>query len=754
MSFFKKIALVFAFACLSSRPASAVLAPNPGAPMVGQLVARFLEEDQYDHHPIDVEVSQNFLLNYLEAFDYNHMFFLKGDVAEFKSRYGDNLGDRLKNGDISPAFDIFDRFLLRLEDRQSYAVNLASTSFDFDKNDMIVLDRHKLPWPATQAESDKLWRARVKYEFLEEILNKTKPKDQAKEVRDRYVRLLKSYKEFDSSDILQEYLSALTHAYDPHSDYMAQEQKENFDISMRLSLVGIGAVLRESDGYAQVVSLVPGGPADKNNRLKPKDKIEAVSQGVDGPWLGVTGMRLDHVVEQIRGKKGSVVRLRVIPANAIDRSTRVIITIMRDEIKLTDQEAKAEILEGKDSSGALVKIGVIDLPSFYEDMKSGGEKKSTTRDVKELLEALQKKNIQGLILDLRQNGGGALSEAISLTGLFIPSGPVVQVKDARGVIRSLDHSNSMIYSGPMAVLTSRASASASEIFAAALQDYGRAIIIGDKKTFGKGTVQTLIDLSQDIPRVDPKFGPGALKLTIQKFYRVSGGSTQNKGVIPDVQLPSIEDYMDIAESALENALPYDEVDPVSHTQVGDALPELVNSLDVASKARVTASREFGYVRQDIALFKKEDEGKIASLNEKERLKEKSEAEALDEQRKKERLAVGAGVFFKTKITLESLEGKAVPVASLSPSSPKKPEAAATGKGVKPTDKKGTYDKASPAPDIVLEESVRVVQDMIHPDFIPRELAQISEKMRVKAATAASVAREQEKSAAALNEILP
>ena len=546
-SLLRKLVFLVCAMSIAVGPVRAALAPNPGSPLVGQLVARFLEEDQYDHHPIDVAVSQNFLLNYLEAFDYDHMFFLQSDVNDFKSRYGDTLGDKLKNGDLSPAFDIFDRFLLRLKDREAYVVKLASASFNFDKNETIVLDRHKLPWPATQEESDKLWRARVKYEFLEEILNKTKTQDQAKEVRDRYQRLLKSYTEFDSSDVLQEYLSALTHAYDPHSDYMAQEQKDNFDISMQLSLVGIGAVLRESDGYAEVVSLVPGGPADKDKRLKPKDKIVAVSQGLDGPWVEVSGMRLDHVVEMIRGKKGAPVRLKVIPADAIDRSTRVIVTIVRDEIKLTDQEAKASILEGKDAEGNPLKIGVIDLPSFYEDMKSGGEKKSTTRDVQKLLETLQKRNIQGLVLDLRRNGGGALSEAISLTGLFIPPGPVVQVKDARGVIRSLNHSNSMIYSGPMVVLTSRASASASEIFAAALQDYGRAVIVGDKSTFGKGTVQTLIDLSQYIPRSYDK-SPGALKLTIQKFYRVSGGSTQNKGVIPDVQLPSIEDYMDISSS--------------------------------------------------------------------------------------------------------------------------------------------------------------------------------------------------------------
>ncbi len=735
---------------LLSRPAFAVLSPGPGAPLVGQIVARFLEEDQYDHHPIDPAVSQNFLQNYLEAFDYNHMFFLQSDVDDFKKRYGDVLGEKLKEGDLSPAYDIFGVFLKRLQNREEYAISLSSTSFNFKENEKITLDRHKLPWPRNWKESDKLWRKRVKYEMLEEILNKTKPKEEGKEIRHRYRRLLKSYGEFDAIDVLQEYLSALTHAYDPHSDYMAQEQKENFDISMQLSLVGIGAVLKESDGYAQIVSLVPGGPADKDKRLHPKDKIEAVAEGVDGPWINVTGMRLDHVVEKIRGKKGTTVRLRVIPANAIDRSTRTIISIVRDEIKLTDQEAKAEILTGHDLQGAPVKIGVIDLPSFYEDMKSGGEKKSTTKDVKKLLVALEAQNIQGLILDLRRNGGGALSEAINLTGLFIPPGPVVQVRDSRGVIRSLEHSDSMIYSGPMIVLTSHASASASEIFAAALQDYGRALIVGNKKTFGKGTVQTLIDLSQYIPRIDPKTGPGALKLTIQKFYRVSGGSTQNKGVTPDIQLPSIEDYMDIAESALENALPYDEIDPASYQKVEDITPPLVDQLKKASEDRVEASREFGYVRQDIALFKQEDEGKVESLNEAERLKEQQDAENLDKKRKEERQTKAPDEFTKTEITLESITGSTAPAVSEK----------ALAKAADP-DKKGAKtknsakkkkDKEPNVPDIELEESAHIIDDMLHPSAIPNELSKIAEK--TKAALSTLVKAEDKQKSDELEEILP
>lgn len=678
-------------------PAGAVLEPGPAAPIIGQMVARILEQSHYNHHPVDAKTSKEVLRNFIESFDYNHMIFEKADIDEFNSRYGEKLGDMMKEGDVGPAFDIFDRFLKRLEIRESLVRKFTAAGFSFDTNESMVIDRHELPWPASAKEAQNLWRLRVKYEMLQERLNKTKPEEQAKTVNLRYERLLRSYREFDASDVLQSYLTSLTHAYDPHSDYMAAPQMENFNISMKLSLVGIGAVLRSEDGYAKIVSMVPGGPADKDKRLKPNDRIEAIAQG-EGPWVEAVGMKLDRLVQLIRGEKGTTVRLRVIPADAIDPSTQIMIAIVRDEIKLTDQEAKARIIETS-LFGKIVKIGVIDLPSFYADMKSVIESKSTTRDVEKLISALKKEGVSGLILDLRRNGGGSLSESIALTGLFIPEGPVVEVKDARGLIKVLrDSDPSVTYSGPLLVLTSRASASASEILAANLQDYGRAVVVGEKSTFGKGTVQSIVELSQYLPGALKTFKPGAVKLTIQKFYRISGGSTQNRGVLPDIGLPSLADYMDATESSLKNAMPYDEVEPAQYERVDMVTAAKIKNLQAASTQRQGVSPEFTYLREDIERFKKQKEEKTISLNEKKRIEEKEAEEARAQVRKKERASRKAGVSNVSEITLESID-KAAPPAKSTATLAMQPD-------------EGDYEKAPPVPDFILDESVHIVADLI------------------------------------------
>jgi carboxyl-terminal processing protease len=704
----KATAAVLALALVTAGPVSAApLDPGPAAPLISQMVSRILEQNHYNHHPLDAKTSKDLLQNYLEMYDYNHMFFEKGDIAEFQSRFGDDLAQKIKEGDVEPAYFIFDRFLKRLEEREDLVKKLAATNMDFTVDENMVIDRHEAPWAAGGAEINDLWRKRVKYELLQERMSKTKPEEQAKTVVTRYERLLRSYKEFDSSDVLQNYLTALTHAFDPHSDYMAAPQMENFNISMRLSLVGIGAVLRSEDGYAKIVSLVPGGPADSDKRLKPNDKIEAIAQG-DGPWVEAVGMKLDRLVQLIRGEKGTVVRLRVLPADAIDPSTKVTISLVRDEIKLTDQEAKAKIISFKEPTGRTLKVGVIDLPSFYADMKSVIEPKSTTRDVEKLITYLKKEGIDGLVLDLRRNGGGSLSESVSLSGLFVPEGPVVQIKDARGLIKQLrDTDENMLYGGPLVVLTSRASASASEITAAALQDYGRAVIVGEKSTFGKGTVQSIIELNQYLPAALRSFKPGAVKLTIQKFYRVNGGSTQHRGVIPDVKLPSLEDYMDITESALHNPLPYDEVEPAVIHHLDDVTPSKVKELARLSAERVDTNQEFKWVREDIERFKKQKEEKVVSLNEKKRQDEKKADEARSTERKKARAArKDTGLAF-TEVTLEQIDGGKPPVKStttLTVQNDSPAEAAGD------TDK---YEKAPPTPDFVLEETVHIVSDMVN-----------------------------------------
>lgn len=744
----RSLALALTLALVAG-PAAAEVEKYAGGPIVAELVSRLLEQTHYARKPIDAAVSKQFLDNYIDSYDYNHMILEKSDVDEFQQKYASRLGELTKDGDVDPAYEIYNRVEKRLRERVALVKKLTASTFTFTTNETVVLDRHDAPWPETKAAAEELWRLRIKHEVLLEDMAKLKaaeakaaaaktasekkakaavaaaapaastgtaaaaaePKKEeappAKEqsveeiVDQRYDRLLRSYKEYDGSDILQDYLSSLTHVFDPHTDYLAAASKENFDISMKLSLVGIGAVLRSEDGYAKIMSLVPGGPADSGKKLKANDKVEAVAQG-DGPFVEVVGMKLDKVVAMIRGEKGTLVRLRVIPADALDASTRVVVPIVRDEIKLTDQEAKARVytLPAKEKGGHASKIGVLDLPSFYADMKGGDDAKSLTHDTERLLAELKKRQVDAVVVDLRRDGGGSLAEAVTLTGLFIKDGPVVQVKDARGTIRVLrDTDEGQEYDGPMIVLTSRASASAAEIFAAAMQDYGRALVIGDKSTFGKGTVQSVLELNQYLPPAYRAYKPGALKLTVQKFYRVSGGSTQNRGVIPDIHLPSAGDLSDMTEAAQKDALPYDEIEPAPYNRAG-TVDGKAAALEKASAERVAASKEFQWIHEDLARWEKQKKDKAVSLNEAKRLAERKADEDRGEARKKERLALKQKPLAFEEITLAMLDGKAPAVAP------------STGTAVSPFDDEEGFERAPDAPDAVLEETLRIAKDMV------------------------------------------
>ncbi|OGS01489.1 MAG: hypothetical protein A2V88_03025 [Elusimicrobia bacterium RBG_16_66_12] len=709
-------------AALVCAPAAAAAEKYPGGPIVAELVSRLLEQTHYARRPIDDAVSRQFLRNYLDSFDYNHMLLEKSDIDEFEAKYATTLDDRVKDGDIDPAHEIHDRVIKRLEERVALVKRLSSAGFTYDVDEAVVLDRHEADWPVTPKAAAEIWRQRIKHEFLLEHLSRlktaetkasappAKPADgkPAKEttiketVDTRYDRLLRSYKEYDGADILQTYLSALTHVFDPHTDYLAPAQKETFDIQMKLSLVGIGAVLRSEDGYAKIVSLVPGGPADADKRLKAGDRVEAVAQG-DGPFVEVVGMKLDRVVSMIRGEKGTTVRLRSIPVDALDPSVRVVVTIVRDEIKLTDQEARARLYTLNGKGGRTSKIGLLDLPSFYADMRGGEGAKSVTRDAARLLAELKKRGADAVVVDLRRDGGGSLAEAVSLTDLFIKDGPVVQVQDSRGSIRVLsDAETATIYDGPLVVLTSRASASAAEIFPAAIQDYGRGIIVGDKSTFGKGTVQSVLELNSYLPPAYRTYKPGALKLTVQKFYRVSGGSTQHRGVLPDIHLPSAGDLSDSTESSQKNALPYDEIEP-AHIDRAGAVDGRIASLAKASAERVAASREFQWIREDLERWEKQKKDKTLSLNEGKRLAERKADEDRQAARKKERVAGKLKPLAFEEITLAVLDGKAPPVAAST--------APAHGAAPRPDDEEEGFERAPDAPDAVLEETLRIADDL-------------------------------------------
>ncbi len=697
-----RLLLLSAF-CWAAGQAAWGLEPSPAGPQVGQIVVQMLEQAHYERHPLDAKTSRLFLRNYIEGYDYNHLFFSKADVDGFEAALGATLGDRVKSGDVSAAYEIYDRFMARLKERREQLRLLTASTMTFTAEESIPSDWHKSPWPADDAEMRERWRLNVKFELLRARLDGQKSTEPAKSVNAHYDSLLDNYKQFDANDVLQNFFSSLCRVYDPHTDYFGPAGEENFNISMRLALVGIGAALRSENGYTSVVNLIPGGPADVDKRLKPGDKIEAVAQGDDGPWVEAVGMKIDRLVALIRGAKGTVVRLRIIPADAVDPAARALIRLVRDEIHLRDQEAKAKVLTIHPPGGAARRIGVIDLPSFYADIKAQGKGKSTTRDVQTLMGGLERKGIEGLVFDLRRNGGGSLSEALSLTGLFIGKGPVVQVKDMSGNITVLDsHADKDAYGGPLVVLTSRGSASASEIMAAALQDYGRAVVIGEKSTFGKGTVQSVMDLDPYMPAFFRSFKAGAIHLTIQKFYRVSGGSTQSRGVIPDISLPSIDDEMEIAESALPNALPYDEIAPApgaSRDTLRLALPELAK----ASAVRVALSPEWGFRRADIESYRARVKDKPLSLNEAKRRAEKAADEARDQARRKERAARGAPKEEELAITLEALDG--VVPSTAAAQAPARSTGTAEGKDA-------DYAKAPPAPDLMLSESMSVLSDMI------------------------------------------
>ena len=617
-------------------------------------VGRLLEEGHYTRQKLNEEISNKFLQTYLELLDFSHLFFTQKDVDELNDKYASSMAGDVLLGTLKPAYDVYAIYTKRVDERVAKIKELLKQPIDFKSNTTVEMSRQKSPWPKDEAEADQLWRGRIANELLQEHLSEHPIEPAPQLVARRYDRLARTVHEQDKDEQMKLYLDALAQAYDPHSEYLSKADMKNFSINMGLSLVGIGAMLRSEDGYAKIESLVPGGPAQVDGRLKVGDRITAVAQG-PAEFVDVREMRLDKVVEMIRGKKGTRVRLLVIASDATDPSRRKNVELVRDEIKLKDQEARADIIIRKDENGDPIKLGWLTLPSFYADMDK--HQKSTTRDVLALLKRLKKENIAGLVVDLRRNGGGSLEEALSLTGLFLKSGPIVQTKDYNGYIRiSSDPDNGIAYTGPLVVLTSRQSASASEIFAAALQDYGRAVIVGDKNTFGKGTVQTILPIGRFASLLGSHNDEdGALKLTIQKFYRVAGGSTQLHGVASDIVLPSLSDLPEFGEGALKNALPYDEVAKAKYTKWSDSHSLFVDQLRRRSEERVKNDPEFHYVMNDMdRLRHKIDENRI-SLNEDVRKKELAEDKLRKETRSKERLARNEEEPQIYRVTLDTVD---------------------------------------------------------------------------------------------------
>jgi len=577
---------------------------------------RLLELGHYSRWKLGPEMSERILETYLQDLDSDKLFFTQDDVNRLRARYGTSIGKAVLLGDLGPAKAIYALFKARVEERIAKVRPLVWKSYNFTSNRFINLDIRKKPWPANIHEADSLWANRIESELLQEKLNKLGAARSGPEVvAHRYNELLKDVEDRGEEDIDEIFLNAVAESYDPHSEYMGHSNLESFEIDQRLSLVGIGVETRYEDGYVKIQRLEPGGPAAKSGKISAGDRIVAIAQG-KGPFVDTSNMELDKVAELMRGKKGTLVRLQVLPAGTVDPSKRRAVALVRDTVKLTDQEANAQIIDKVLPDGSVRRLGWITLPSFYQGTVIFGMGKSASRDVAALLRRLNREKIQGLVLDLRSNGGGSLDEAIRISGLFINQGPIVQVKDADGTIHVLrDHEGKALYTGPMIVLVNKLSASASELFAAAMQDYGRALIVGGSSTFGKGTVQSITELGRPIPLFGVSPATGALYLTVQKFYRVTGGSTQLRGVIPDLKLPSVLDNAEYGESTLSHPLPYDHIEPVPIELTGNSQELFKRELRERSAARLRHDPQFQDIAKDVRQVNQTLKNNRLSLNE-------------------------------------------------------------------------------------------------------------------------------------------
>jgi carboxyl-terminal processing protease len=618
---------------------------------VARVVAIKMKREHLTKHPLDNEISRRGIDLFLKSLDGMKLYFYQSDVDEFMQRR-DDLDDMVSAGDLTLAYTVFHRLLKRIDERVALANELLSEEFDFTADETLVTDPDKLTFPKTPAEAQERWRKRLKYDILVLKSDKTNKEDIKQRLRRRYASFAKRMHQTDSNELREMFLTSVTSAFDPHSTYMAPVSSQNFGILMGLQLEGIGAQLRSNDGYTVIDKLIPGGPADKNGQLKAGDRIVSVGQGEDEP-VDVAEMKLNDVVKLIRGRAGSIVRLGVLSEGANEVK---FIKITRAKIELKDQEANGVIYEeGRKADGTPFKIGFINLPSFYMDMKAAregnGEFKSCSRDVRRILDDFNRKGVDAVVLDLRKNGGGSLTEAIALTGLFIEQGPVLQVKDPDGLVQQYDDTDRGIaWRGPLVVMISKFSASASEILAGAIQDYQRGLVVGDSSTHGKGTVQTMMEIGELMFRsiANPP-DLGSLKLTVQQFYRPSGDSTQQRGVLADIVLPSLTDHMDVSERDLDYPIPFDKVPATSFRRYDGVNANTVTEIKELSAARVANSPDFAKLLKNIKRYEEQKAKKEVPLNEQKFLARRAEfdAEGEDEKTFEEQANAGSDVLKRT-----------------------------------------------------------------------------------------------------------
>ncbi len=639
---------------------------------ITKLASTIISKQHYRQHPLDDNMSAKLFMEYFKVLDPNKMFFTQKNIDSFKP-YSSKLDDQAFNGDLTFAFEVYKSFLKRLELYKKYTDKLLTKKFDFSKDEKFAINRAEQPWAKSTEELEDIWRKKIKNEILTLRLLDRASKEKKETTKDKKTKAHSSWRtkspeerikkriahyvnylnQNESIDVLELYLCSLARIYDPHSSYMAPRTEEDFDIEMKLSLVGIGALLSSEDGYTKIERLIPGGPAEKDGKLKPEDRIIAVAQDGKEP-VDIVDMSLSKVVHLIRGEKGTKVYLTVLDGNKGLHAEPNVIVIERDTVNLKDREAKGKIETVKDKNGKTYKLGVITLPSFYMDFNAAfrGDTnyKSTTRDIKKILTDFNKEKIDGLIVDLRSNGGGSLTEAINLSGLFIKDGPVVQVKSSFGKLDiKYDEDSEITYNGPMLTLINRLSASAAEIFAGAIQDYKRGILVGDTRTHGKGIVQTIYDLQSFLAFLGAKFPAGSIKFTNAKFYRVNGSSTQIKGVTPDIVFPSFTDSMEIGEEHLDYALPWDSIKSVEHDYYVKEISKLIPKLKEQSLARRSDNKKFQLLEKDIEAYNRLRKRKTISLNEQQRWSEyQKEKEIQEEQKKLMKLSSDSSVSSKNK----------------------------------------------------------------------------------------------------------
>ena len=611
--------------------------PGPNDRQITLAVKSYLEREHFLRKPIDDEIASRWFDTFLAALDPLKIYFLQSDIDSFAEKKT-SLDDLVRRGDVNFAYEVYDRFLERVDERIPIVEALLKQKLNFNQKESIVIDRDTAVWAKTQAEVDDKWRRRIKYDLLVQKMEKVGPQEARKKLLRRYTSFAKRMHQMNADELLETYLSSLTSSLDPHTSFMSPGTLENFEITMRLQLDGIGASLKGEDGYTTVAEIVPGGAADKDGRLKKKDRIVGVGQGAEGEMVDVVDMNLNNVVKLIRGKRGTIVRLKVIP---VGQTVPTVYDIVRAKIELNDSAARGEIIEeGMKPDGSPYRIGVINLPSFYMDMAAArqgqADYKSSTRDCRKLLEGFREQGVDCVALDLRSNGGGSLPESISLTGLFIDTGPVVQIKDADKRVQQYDDLDpGVVWDGPLVVLVNKFSASASEIVAGAIQDYRRGLVIGDAATHGKGTVQSLLDLGRQLfQRLPNAPSLGALKITMQQFYRPGGRSTQMEGVKSDVELPSITNHLPVGEADLDHAIPFDRIDSAEFTSTDKVTDSMVKILRERSAERVAADEEFLELATDIARYEERKNEKTISLLESDFVREWNEGKAAEKEEEK------------------------------------------------------------------------------------------------------------------------